>query len=165
MAAWLYPEARTSARRRRAGALLGAALVALLLTTLEAFAAGPQVEAKWQRTGSDGAPELTLTVALERGWHVNANDPDRPYLVPTTLEITPPSGTKIESIRYPDAVVQSLAFAPDTRLRLYEGTFAIRVKLSGAPPARFDATLAYQACSDETCLPPTSLAVPYEGGK
>jgi thiol:disulfide interchange protein DsbD len=140
-------------------------VLGLLLTVASAGAAGPRVEAKWRSTGSDGAAELTLTVSLESGWHVNANDPDRPYLVPTTLEVTAPAGTKVDSITYPDAVVHSLAFAPDTRLRLYEGTFPIRVKLSGAPPARLDATLAYQACSDETCLPPTSLASPYEGGK
>ena len=162
MAAWLYPEGTPAARQTFTRAVL--ALLLTLWTGATALAAGPKVEANW-RTGAEGAAELTLTVALERGWHVNANDPDRPYLVPTTLEITPPAGTKIESIRYPDAVVHSLAFAPDTALRLYEGTFTIHVKTTSPPPTRFDASLAYQACNDEKCLPPTSLAVPYEAGK
>ncbi|MEO6027976.1 MAG: protein-disulfide reductase DsbD domain-containing protein [Candidatus Binatia bacterium] len=136
------------------------AVVLTLLLAASARAAGPKLDAKWQKAGGS---ELTLTVTLERGWHLNANDPDRSYLIPTTLEITPLTGSTVESIRYPDAVVHSLAFAAGTALRLYEGTFAIRVKLGGALPPRFDAQLAYQACSDETCLPPATLAVPYEG--
>lgn len=162
MGAWLYPEGASSARRA-----VGAALVVFLLSLLgvEVGAAGPKVDAEWRKPSVGGATELTLSVTLEQGWHVNANDPDRPYLIPTTLEVTAPAGTKIESIRYPDAVVHSLAFAPDTKLRLYEGTFPIHVKIAGAIPSRFDATLSYQACNDEKCLPPTSLAVPYEAPK
>ena len=163
MAARLYPEGAASARRFGVAALIG--LLAIISTSALAVAAGPKIETKWQKASADGAPELTLTVTLEGGWHVNANDPDRPYLVPTTLDVTPPDGAKVESIRYPDAVVRSLAFAPGTALRLYEGTFPIRVKIAGAMPPRFDATLSYQACNDEKCLPPTSLPVPYEAVK
>jgi hypothetical protein len=114
---------------------------------------------------SKGGAELVLTLRLERGWHVNANDPDRPYLIPTTLEIDGSAAAGIESVRYPEAVVHSLGFAPGTMLRLYEGTFAIRVRVSGAVPARFDAKVAYQACNDETCLPPASVAVPFDAVK
>ena len=162
MGAWLYPEGRSSARRSGsrgvAGAILAVALTLLAASSVRA--AGPKLEAKWQKAGGS---ELTLSITLERGWHVNANDPDRPYLIPTTLEVTPPAGSTVESIRYPDAVVHSLAFAAGTPLRLYEGTFAIRVKMRSPLPPRFDAQLAFQACNDETCLPPATLAVPYEG--
>jgi hypothetical protein len=95
---------------------------------------------------------------------VNANDPDRPYLIPTTLEIEPPAGTTIDSIRYPEAIVRSLAFAAGTPLRLYQGTFTIRVRLAGSVPRRFEARFGYQACNDETCLPPRTLPVPFEAG-
>lgn len=113
-------------------------------------------------TTATATSELGLTVTIEKGWHLNANDPDREYVIPTTLEIAAPAGTTIESIRYPDAVVRSLKFAPGSPLRLYEGTFTIAVRVAGTPPVRFDATLAYQACNDETCLPPRRLAVPYD---
>lgn len=125
----------------------------------------PTLDAKWRIAGGgDGAPlELALTLSLDQGWHVNAHDPDRPYLIPTTLEIDPPAGgAKLVSIRYPDAVVRSLAFAPDVRLRLYDGTFTILVRLEGPRPKRLNARLSYQACNDETCLPPRTLPVPFE---
>jgi thiol:disulfide interchange protein DsbD len=144
-------------------ALVANLMVALALSAV-AHAAGPSLDAKWQiapEAGS-GETELTLTVVLEEGWHLNANDPDRPYLIPTTLEIDPPPGTTIERIRYPEAVVRSLAFAAGMPLRLYEGTFAIRVRLAGPAPSRFEARLGYQACNDETCLPPRTLPVPFD---
>lgn len=167
MAASLYPEGHTSARRRArcfvALLLLAGAVAA---TAGAARAAGPTLDAKWQAPATTAAPEreLTLTVALERGWHVNASDPDRPYLIPTKLEIDPPAGTTVAGIRYPEPVVRSLAFAAGMPLRLYEGTFAITVRLAGALPDRFEARLGYQACNEETCLPPKTLAVPFEGG-
>ncbi len=130
-----------------------------------ARAAGPTLATSWRvvsKGASNDASELALTVTVEPGWHLNSNDPDRPYVIPTTLEIDPPSGTTIVGIRYPDPVVRSLAFAPGTPLRLYEGTFTIGVRVGGDVPARFDAKLGYQACNDDTCLPPRTLAVPFE---
>jgi DsbC/DsbD-like thiol-disulfide interchange protein len=164
MAASLYPEGHTSARYRR----LRRGVVVLLLLAVSAasaHAAGPTLETKWQAPAPAKGPEreLVLTVALERGWHVNASDPDREYLIPTKLEIDAPPGTTVAGIRYPEPVVHSLAFAPGMPLRLYEGTFAITVRLAGDLPKRFDARLGYQACNAETCLPPKTLAVPFEG--
>ena len=141
-------------------------MVLSLVLAAPAHAAAPTLGAQWQVVSSSatgGSPtELTLTVTLEPGWHVNANNPDRPYLIPTTLEIEPPAGTTIESIRYPEAIVRSLAFAAGMPLRLYEGTFAIRVRLVGSVPRHFEARLSYQACNDETCLPPRTLPVPFD---
>lgn len=140
------------------------AVVAACAAPVGANAAGPSVETTW-KIEKGSATEAVLTVTLEKGWHVNANDPDRPFLIPTTLEIADAEKVGVASVRYPDAVVHGLAFAPGTPLRLYEGTFAIRVRLAGEVPARFDATLGFQACSDETCLPPRTVAVPFDAAK
>lgn len=178
MAACVYPVAQPSASkppftnhrgvRRFVTAMVLALIVTVFLAAEGAHAAGPSIETTW-RVGSPaakpGTVELVLTVILEKGWHVNANDPDRPYLIPTTLEIEAPATIGVESIRYPEAVVHGLAFAPGTPLRLYEGTFAIRVRMAGAAPSRFDAKLAFQACNDETCLPPRTLPVPFDAAR
>ncbi len=130
-----------------------------------AGAAGPSVDARWRvaTVPSEKDPgELSLTVTVEKGWHLNANDPDRPYLIPTTLDVEPPAGTTIRSIKYPEPVVRALGFASGSTLRLYEGTFTIAVRIVGALPDRFDATLGYQACNEETCLTPRTVAVPFD---
>ena len=174
MAACVYPEglscASHPARRRRCrevgviGALAASLMSMIILAPNFVHAKGPSLDFTWQVTSEAGNPsgEFTLTVILEPGWHLNANDPDRPYLIPTTLEIDLPPDTKVGHIRYPKAVVRTLAFAAGTPLRLYEGNFPIRVRLVGPPPSRFGARLSYQACNAETCLPPRTLAVPFD---
>ncbi|MCZ2111053.1 MAG: protein-disulfide reductase DsbD N-terminal domain-containing protein [Dehalococcoidia bacterium] len=177
MGARLYPEAPTAASKRAAKrraiargaapALVGMVLGAAVACSPVA-AAGPTVDAEWRivSSGSEATPsELALTVTVEKGWHVNANDPDRAYLIPTTLEIDPPAGVIVQAIRYPEPVIQALGFDPGAMLRLYEGTFTIAVRVAGAPPARLDATLGYQACNDATCLPPRTVPVPFAAGR
>ncbi len=139
-------------------------LLATFLFATAGYAAGPSIDTKWgiEPPTNPDTSELALTVTVEKGWHLNANDPDRPYVIPTTLEIESPSGTTIASIRYPEPVVRELGFAKGTLLRLYEGTFKIGVRVAGAVPPRFDAKLGYQACNDETCLPPKKLEVPFD---
>ena len=153
MGASLYPEGGGSARYL-AFVLLIACLV---LGAGRADAAPPNVDTTWRVDGKD----LVLSVTLERGWHVNAHDPDRPYLIPTSLDVDPPGDAGIAEIRYPEPVVHSLAFAPDVKLRLYEGSFPVRVRLKDGAPKHLDARLTSQACNDETCLPPRTVAVPY----
>jgi hypothetical protein len=143
--------------------MIAVALLAVLVAS-GVHAAPPSVTAAWKNGDSGAGSDLTLTVTLEPGWHVNANDPEQPYLIPTVLEVEPPAGTTIAAIRYPKAELHRLAFAPDTALRLYAGTFTIGVRLAGGRPDRFGARLNYQACNEERCLPPRTLAVPFEAG-
>jgi len=172
MGARLYPVAEPSASKPRARDKARSArmmvailwVVAACIAPVRASAAGPSVETAW-KVEKGSVTEAVLTITLEKGWHVNANDPDRPFLIPTTLEVADAEKVGVASIRYPDAVVHGLAFAPGTPLRLYEGTFAIRVRFGSEVPPRFDANLGFQACSDETCLPPRTLAVPFDAAK
>ena len=172
MAASLYPVAEITASespthgaaRLRHPVLALLWVIAASVAPAAASAAGPSIETTW-KIAKGSVTEAVLTVTVEKGWHVNANDPDRPFLIPTTLDVTDAEKVGVASIRYPDAVVHGLAFAPGTPLRLYEGTFAIRVRLAGDVPPRFDASLGFQACNDETCLPPRTLAVPFDAEK
>ncbi len=162
----LYPEGQGSARRSWLAALI--VLAAVLASPPAVRAAGPSVETEWrvlsQPVGPEGRTELALAVTIAPGWHVNAHDPDRPYLIPTNLQLEPPAGAKVAEVRYPDAVVRSLAFAGGTPLRLYEGRFTIAVRLEGAATGTLTGGLRYQACNDETCLPPRTLPVSFAIG-
>ena len=158
------PRGRWSADVFRIGKTACGLIVLCLVVVSSTGAAGPSVDARWRLAAPPSETslgELSLTVTVEPGWHLNANDPDRPYLVPTTLDVAPSAGTTIRSIKYPEPVVRALGFAAGTTLRLYEGTFTIAVRIAGMPD-RFDATLGYQACNEETCLPPRTLAIPFD---
>ncbi len=136
------------------------ALLLLLVLSGRAYAAD-QVEAQWRSLAAPDQPAnaLVLEVHVRDGWHVNAHDPDRPYLIPTELTVEPPAGVTVVGIDYPDAVLRSLRFATGAPLRLYEGRFDIGVRLSGATSGTVMGRLRYQACSDDTCLPPRILPI------
>ena len=99
-------------------------------------------------------------MTIAPGWHVNAHEPRDEFLIPTTLELTPPPGQTAGAVAWPSPVERTLAFSPGKPLLLYEGTVRLTAPLdgtpaSGGPPLR--ATLRYQACNDTTCLPPRTL--------
>ncbi len=134
----------------------------------QAAAAGPRLEAEWKivsrPAAKRGRTELSLAVRLEPGWHVNAHDPGRPYLIPTTLDVEPPPQSSVQDVRYPPAVARTLPFAGGEPLALYEGSFAIDVVLDGTSEGPLTGRLRYQACNDERCLPPRVLSVPFTLG-
>jgi thiol:disulfide interchange protein DsbD len=107
---------------------------------------------------ADGAGAV-VELRIAPGWHVNAHDPKDKFLIPTTVDVTPPAGMRAGAVRYPDAVEKSLAFATGKTLRLYEGTVRIEAPLDGmatdGTPIR--AKVRYQACDDTTCLPPKTV--------
>jgi len=162
------PASQSAPRRRRARAALcaGATVLAAVFGNASGHAAhadAPVVAAEWRKMpraeGDAGGTELALAVTVDPGWHVNAHEPDRPYLIPTELEVQAPGGTSIAAVRYPDPVIRKLAFAGGAPLRLYEGRFIIAVVLEGAPVGHVTGRLRYQACNDERCLPPRVLPI------
>ena len=123
-----------------------------------AAAGDPKLDTEWRvlsrPIGERGRTTVSLVVTLEPGWHVNAHEPGRKYLIPTTLEVDPPPQSTVVAVRYPEPVSRTLPFAGDQPLALYEGTFAIEVDLDGPAEGPLSGRLRYQACSDERCLPP-----------
>src|SRR5689334_1652272 len=109
------------------------------------------------RLARDGQ-RLVVTATIEPGWHVNAHQPRDQFLIPTTLDVTPPAGIGVGTVEYPKPVERKLAFSDDPLL-LYEGTIELRAPLTGSGSGRFEARLRYQACDDTRCLPPATLAL------
>ena len=130
-------------------------LAAVLLLPVAAFAQAPDV-VSGKLTRAD--QRLVVTATIESGWHVNAHQPRDEFLIPTTLQVTPPQGVTVGAIEYPKPVERKLAFSDDPLL-LYEGTIELRAPLTGAGSGRFEAQLRYQACDDTRCLPPKTLAL------
>lgn len=122
-----------------------------------ALAAPPPPEVVSGRLVREGGALVALAT-IAPGWHVNAHEPRDEFLIPTTLEVTPPAGVAVGSIEYPAGVERTLAFS-ESPLLLYEGTIRIRAPLDGDAKGRFEAKLRYQACDDTRCLPPKTLVL------
>ncbi|HEX5758584.1 MAG TPA: thioredoxin domain-containing protein [Thermoanaerobaculia bacterium] len=89
--------------------------------------------------GEDDWRPFRLTLGIAPGWHLNANPPANPSLIPTSLAA---KGARFREVAYP----------PGDR-PLYEGEIAITGALVAEEPgARL--LLTYQPCDESRCLPP-----------
>ena len=113
-----------------------------------------------------GSGEATIRLTIQKGYHVNANPPTYPYLIPTQLEVAPKDGLSIGQISYPAPITIKLAFA-EKPLAVYEGQTAIKATMKADSSVQvgertIPAKLRIQACDDQVCFPPGSieLAIP-----
>ena len=102
--------------------------------------------------------EVSVTIKLKDGWHINSSTPLEDFFIPTKLSI---EGFSDAKITYPDHIIQKLGFQ-ENELALYEGAVELKAKLGKKPDSAVTAILHIQACSDRICLEPetASLTIP-----
>ncbi len=110
-----------------------------------------------------GSSETVLRIAIDPGYHINANPPTYSYLKATELEIPATNGVSVGFIRYPDPIKQKFEFADDP-LAVYEGEATLRIALKAdksAPKGALNLSgeLRVQACDDQVCYAPGALKV------
>lgn len=106
---------------------------------------------------------IVVTVTIDDKFHINANPASFDFLIPTSLEFKDIKPAKIE---YPTSRRFTAKFAPEG-LDVYEGSVAItalfpRDSLTGIKAIQ--GTLTAQACTDQICLPPSTLPVSIGSG-
>jgi suppressor for copper-sensitivity B len=107
-----------------------------------------------------GSPaRFAARARIERGWHVNSHTPTFEWLIPTTLRLELPEGWPEPRIDYPPHAMKTFAFE-DEPLAVYDGEVVILASLIvpesvAQDQVRLAGVLAYQACDDSQCLPPT----------
>lgn len=105
-----------------------------------------------------GSGDAVVLLTVQDGYHVNANPPTFPYLIPTQLDITAGDGISVAFVSYPNALTKTFAFA-DKPLAVYEGETELTAKLKADRTATkgehpVAAQLRVQACDDQVCYPP-----------
>jgi hypothetical protein len=115
--------------------------------------------------GKSGIVDLQFRVGS--GFHINSNTPKSDFLIPTTLKLDPPTDIVVGKITYPPGTDASFPFAPDEKLSVYSGDFAVSVAvrpLTSVLPGKyaFHGTLRYQACDNAACYPPKTTPVDFE---
>ncbi|MGE5206323.1 MAG: protein-disulfide reductase DsbD domain-containing protein [Chlamydiota bacterium] len=115
--------------------------------------------------GKPGTVELDFRV--RQGFHINSNHPNSPYLIPTVLKVDALTDIAIGKVDYPTGRDLTFSFAPDEKLNVYSGDFALKVTvhpLHTVLPGKYKVRgqLRYQACDDRACYPPRNLPVSFE---
>jgi thioredoxin:protein disulfide reductase len=107
--------------------------------------------------------EVAVVAKISPGFHINAHVPSEEYLIPTKITADLPPGVLLVEATYPRGVMRAFRFSK-TPLRVYEGSFTVRMKMrvNGSAPLghqKIGLTVGYQACNQDACLPPTKLSV------
>jgi thiol:disulfide interchange protein DsbD len=149
-------------RLRSAGLLvLGVACWSAVALAADAAKVALEVTPEANTVARGGTVAIAVTATIESGWHVNAHEPNQPFLKPTVLTVTVPEGVRVEPINYPAPEQHPFAFAGGATLPVYQGKLELRTAIHvpanfAAGQLRVAAELQYQACDDSTCLRPTS---------
>ena len=150
--------------------LLPALFLSLLSAAAFAQTSGPSVEMAPAGVTpvTRGKPNsVELDFRVKQGFHVNSNRPNSPYLIPTVLKLDAPTDIVIGAVGYPAGRNLTFPFAPDEKLNVYSGDFALDVivhPLHSLVPGKYNVRgqLRYQACDDRACYPPRNLPVHFE---
>ena len=100
--------------------------------------------------------ELTVSLRVVKGWHINSDQPKGPRLKATKVTLAP-GPFELVSASYPKATTVKLSFSKEP-LSVFEGTALIKLKVKALPGAEKATELrlrvTYQACNDKVCERP-----------
>ena len=106
---------------------------------------------------------VALHFRIKQNLHINSHTPRAEYLIPTVFSIPETSGVQLAGATYPVGTDFTLPAAPDEKLSVYTGEFAIQAKILANPGNHLvQAKLRYQACDQNECLPPKTITVPID---
>ena len=123
----------------------------------------PQAYVSLQPVPRGRAFEIAVVAKVTPGFHVNAHEPSEEYLIPTKITADLPAGISVVETDYPRGVMRAFRFSK-TPLRVYESSFTVRMKLRAGNAAamghqKISMVIGYQACNQDSCLPPTKVPV------
>jgi Disulphide bond corrector protein DsbC len=103
-------------------------------------------------------------IRIQPGYHMNPHTPSEDYPIPATITVNTPAAITVVGTAYPEGQLKTFAFSPNKSLSVYTDSVTLRMKLTAdsgvaAGPLSIPATLRYQACNDQACLPPVRVPV------
>jgi len=109
------------------------------------------------------ASPVALHFRVAQGLHINSHTPSDDYLIATDFSIPDGAGVRLDAASYPAGTMITLPADPKTRLSVYTGDFVVQARFVAARGNHLvQARLRYQACDQNQCLPPKTIAVPID---
>jgi thiol:disulfide interchange protein len=107
--------------------------------------------------GKGKATRGQIVLSIPGGLHVNSSRPASKYAIPTSVRVSG-SDVRVSGISYPPGRNRSFQFS-EVPINVYEGRvsfpFTVTVPASfRGNTVRVNATIRYQACTEEVCYPP-----------
>jgi DsbC/DsbD-like thiol-disulfide interchange protein len=133
---------------------------AVLSVNAQAVAVTGSISKKSITRGS--ATKASVVLAIPSGLHVNSSRPSSEFSIPTTVSVSG-SGVKTGGLTFPRGRNRKFQFS-ENQINVYEGrvTFPFTVTVPAnfrGNTIRVNATVRYQACTEEVCYPPKSKTI------
>lgn len=117
-----------------------------------------KVDATADKPDADGKQTVTLTLEIDRGWHIYANPVDNEDLASVQTVVSIASKGKLDEVKieYPAGKQEG---EKDLKYKVYEDKVVIkaRVKRAKGNNDPLEVTIKLQACNDKTCLQPATI--------
>ena len=117
-----------------------------------------KVDAKAEQPDADGKQTVTITLDIEKSWHLYANPVENEDLANAQTVVKVASKGKLENVKveYPAGKLQQ---SGGEKYKIYEGTIAIKaqVKRTKGDNSPLEISITLQACNDKTCLQPVTI--------
>lgn len=140
-------------------------LFLLLAFSLQAQIAQPVKFTSDMKMLSDGEAEIVFTGKIDAGWHVYSNNLAQDGPIAATFNAVKMDGVetvgKLQARGNEQAKYDQM-FGMNVRYFENQVTFVQKVKFT-KPEYNIDCFLEYGACNDETCLPPSEVAMKKSG--
>ncbi|NOQ64897.1 MAG: hypothetical protein GQ582_10330, partial [Methyloprofundus sp.] len=136
------------------GLLSAAALLNYTEIGTTQYAAKGAVSIRAQRSSNN---QLSVSIQLKPGWHINAHKPLQKYLIPTRLSFPE---DELSNISYPPASLKKLSFGQQ-ELALYENQISLTATIPEAYKSKplISIQVQLQACNDKRCLAPETIHI------
>jgi DsbC/DsbD-like thiol-disulfide interchange protein len=116
-------------------------------------------EAKADKVAADGTQAVTITLTIDKGWHLYANPVGNEDLMDNQVSASVSSKNKLQDVKveYPAGTVVKDKTVGD--YKVYEGTVTIKatVRRAKGDAEPLDVSVKLQACSKTQCLLPATL--------
>jgi thiol:disulfide interchange protein len=104
--------------------------------------------------------QVSISTTIEKNWHINSNKPNDENLIPTEISSKNKS-VKLIKVLYPKPKELKLGISENPVL-VFEGEFKIELtfetdKNTSAGKLIIPVEFSYQACNDQTCMPPQKI--------
>jgi thiol:disulfide interchange protein DsbD len=101
---------------------------------------------------------LVLEIEIRSPYHINTDLPTEDYLIGTTVDFKSVPGAMFGKAAFPPAEMRRFSFS-ENPLAVYEGTVKVTAEITLAADFKgndvsIGGTVGFQACNDESCLPP-----------
>ncbi|MDP3684914.1 MAG: cytochrome c biogenesis protein CcdA, partial [Ignavibacteria bacterium] len=106
--------------------------------------------------------KVNVKVSVIPTWHINSNKPNEDFLIPSKLTASSPEKITFRSVVYPKGKEIKFDFS-EKLLSVYENEFELTGALkipSSVKEGKYKVIvqLQYQACNNQTCMPPNDAA-------